>query len=419
MMTPSPRSTVAAARIFLCFAAAYFMSFALRSIGAVIAPELLRDFGLSNSELGALSSAYFLAFAAVQLPLGIWLDRFGARRTHGALLLVSALGCALFAMSDHVAGLWVGRALTGIGVAGALMAALKGFRFWFAPQRQQQLAAWMLVAGSFGALATTVPVRMALPHLGWRGLFWLAAGLFVLCSLLILLLLPHDEERSSKAQLDGGSLWAGYGQVFRDAYFWRFAIISILSHAGFVSLQTLWAGPWLIQVLGLSPADSAQVLFVFNLVLMGGFLGVGVIAPGIQRRGVPMPVIVAVGTACLLSVELMIAWASGASAWLLWPLLGLSSTFFAMLQPHVSLSFPAALTGRAYTGYNLLIFTAMFGWQWLFGVGADLWAATGRSGEAAFRATLFCAIAVQLTGLLLFWFWKAEPAAARQGRAGG
>ncbi len=80
--------------IFACFASAYFMSYALRAVNAVIAPDLMREFALSNAQLGSLSSAYFFAFALLQLPLGICLDRFGSRRTNALLLVVAALGCA-------------------------------------------------------------------------------------------------------------------------------------------------------------------------------------------------------------------------------------------------------------------------------------------------------------------------------------
>ena len=68
----------AAVRVFLAFASGYFMSYGLRSVNAVIAPDLIAEFGLTNAQLGSLSSAYFLAFASVQVPLGVLLDRFGS-----------------------------------------------------------------------------------------------------------------------------------------------------------------------------------------------------------------------------------------------------------------------------------------------------------------------------------------------------
>lgn len=123
-----PLRGATAARVFLCFASGYLLSYALRAINAVIAPSLTGELGLSNADLGLLSSAYLVSFGCMQLPLGIWLDRYGARRTEAALLLVAALGAAVFASSSSLAGLWIGRALIGIGVSACLMAAFKGYR---------------------------------------------------------------------------------------------------------------------------------------------------------------------------------------------------------------------------------------------------------------------------------------------------
>jgi sugar phosphate permease len=178
----------AALRVFSCLAAAYLLSYALRAINAAIAPELVAEFGLSNAELGSLSSAYFLAFAAMQLPLGVWLDRFGTRRTNATLLLVAAAGSLVFSSATSAGMLWVGRALIGAGLAGALMSSLRVFRFWYAADRQQQLLAMMLVVGSTGALLATAPSRLLLPYVGWRGLFVGTAIGLVLASAFLFLL---------------------------------------------------------------------------------------------------------------------------------------------------------------------------------------------------------------------------------------
>jgi predicted MFS family arabinose efflux permease len=388
--------------VFGLFAFAYLLSFAMRSVSAVIAPEMVHDFQLTNAQLGSLGSAYFLAFAALQLPLGIWLDRFGSRRTHATLLLLSVLGCVLFASAQSTAMLWVGRGLMGAGVAGALMAALKAFRFWYPPQRQQSLAAWMLMTGSLGALSATVPARWLINLVGWRGV------------------LPRDEERFSAQAAGQGlqsnagapaSLWGGYQAVFRDRYFWRFALLSLVTHASFVSVQSLWAGPWLIQVSGYSAERAAQILLLFNLTLMVGFLLVGVLMPWVRRRGWSMVRMTAIGVAIVIVLQLAIALNQWPIGWLLWPIFAFASTFMAMIQPHVSLTFPAALTGRAYTAYNLLIFLGIFGWQWLFGVIIDLLRATGLTNATAFRGSLLFCITTQILGLVVFCCWRAQPRA--------
>jgi MFS family permease len=113
--------------VFLPFVAAYFFSYAYRSINAVIAPDLTAAFSLSAAQLGLLTSVYFLAFAAFQIPVGILLDRFGPRRTNASLLLAAASGALVFALSQGVPALLAGRALIGLGVSACLMSSSKAF----------------------------------------------------------------------------------------------------------------------------------------------------------------------------------------------------------------------------------------------------------------------------------------------------
>ena len=71
------------------------------NVNAVIAPELTRELGVSAADLGLLTSAYLLAFGAVQLPLGLALDRYGGRRVEASLLLVAAAGCVEAFMASY------------------------------------------------------------------------------------------------------------------------------------------------------------------------------------------------------------------------------------------------------------------------------------------------------------------------------
>jgi predicted MFS family arabinose efflux permease len=396
-----------AVRVFLAFAGAYFLSYALRSVNAIIAPDLIAEFHLSNAQLGALSSAYFVTFAAMQIPAGVWLDRYGSRRVDGWLLIVAAAGCAVFALARDVTTLWVGRALVGIGVSCALMAALRAYRFWYAPARQQQLVAWMLVAGTLGALVTTVPVQAVLPHIGWRGVFWIAAALLCVASAAIFLRLPREPVRA--APEDGASSWAAYLQVYGNPYFWRFGVVSLTVQSTFIAFQGLWIGPWLRRVLGM-PADSAaQVLFVFNLVLMLGYLALGWAVPWLARNGLTPLRLVAASTALMLCVEVAIAFAGGSGAWLLWLALALASTGQSLAQTHVSLSMPEHLTGRAFTAYNLLSMGGIFLAQWLFGVTVDALGGLGGDDADTFRRAMLVWVAIQFGALMVLVFWRVQP----------
>ncbi|MBL8253669.1 MAG: MFS transporter, partial [Candidatus Competibacter sp.] len=151
-------STAVAWRIFLPFAAGYFLSYLYRAINAALSPYLATELRLDATDLGLLTSVYFLTFAAFQLPLGVLLDRFGPRRVEATLLLFAAAGAGLFAVSHSPLELIVGRGLIGLGVSACLMASFKAFVLWLPAERLPVANGWVLAAGGLGALAATAPV---------------------------------------------------------------------------------------------------------------------------------------------------------------------------------------------------------------------------------------------------------------------
>ncbi|MEZ5657867.1 MAG: MFS transporter [Burkholderiaceae bacterium] len=406
-----PLPSAAAWRVFSCLAGAYLLSYALRAINAAIAPELVAEFGLSNAELGSLSSAYFLAFASMQLPLGVCLDRFGTRRTNASLLLVAAAGSFVFSQAPDASWLWVGRAMIGAGLAGALMSSLRVFRFWYAPDRQQQLLAMMLVVGSVGALLATAPSRLLLPIVGWRGLF-IGTGIgLLLASTAIFLFLPRHEPDSARAKAGaGGAGFAGYLRFYGNPYFWRFAPLVLTLHASFVAFQSLWAGPWLTQVLAMSPAAAGQALFALNLVLMLSFLVLGGCVRWLTARGITIVQMCIFSSLAIIGLHV---WLSANQAALvgvaIWLIYALISTPFTLLQSHVCLSFPESMTGRALTAYNLFLFGGVFLVQWLFGVLID-WCGTFAATEVlAYRYALRIWIGLELVGVAWLIMFRVGP----------
>src|SRR5258708_34525812 len=177
--------------VFCPFAAGYYLSYFYRYINAVIAKDLVQDFGLAPGDLGLLTSAYFLAFAAFQLPLGVLLDRFGPRRCVAALMCVAAAGALTFGLARGLAMLSAGRALVGLGVSAGLGGRIKAFPLWFPRERLPALSGWVIGIGSLGALSATAPVQALARPLGWRALFLGLAALSFAPALLILFLVPE------------------------------------------------------------------------------------------------------------------------------------------------------------------------------------------------------------------------------------
>ncbi len=212
----------AAVAMFLCFAFAYFLSALVRAVVATLAPAFSADLDLDAADLGLLAGAYFLGFACVQLPLGTALDRAGPKQVLLALLSLAVIGCGLFALAGSFAGLTAARALIGMGVGACLMAPMTCFRRRFSPRAQMRATSWMLMTGSSGMVASTLPVQWLLPHLGWRGLFWLLAALFALAMLAIAAVVPRDAAVPPLAEGADRPAAGGYRAVFRHRTFIRF-----------------------------------------------------------------------------------------------------------------------------------------------------------------------------------------------------
>lgn len=415
-----------ALRVFLCFGGAYSLSYAFRAVNAVIAPALMSDLDLSNADLGLLSSAYFVSFASLQLPLGIWLDKYGARRTESALLLFAAAGAVIFAMSSSLAGLWIGRALIGVGVSACLMAPLKAYRQWHAPERQSQMMSQMLVAGTAGVLATTVPVAAAMPYIGWRGVFWIMAALIVIASGAIFFLLApvekkmetesgvaHNANELPKAAASAERQREGYARVFGNPFFRRLVPLGAINQGIFISLQTLWAGPWMVTVLGMSVAETSQVLFVFNFALMLAYLALSWWAPrhvsygGI--RGWPVLKVITVGLGGAILVQAAMLATSHPLSWILWIALAAFVSLGMLVATYVSLSFPPSLAGRANSAYNLMLFIGAFIAQWGIGLLIDMFERNGASPADAMRATVGVLLVFQIASLVAFLVNRAQP----------
>jgi predicted MFS family arabinose efflux permease len=372
-----------AVAVFLAFAFAYFFAAVLRAVTATLSPTLTQEFHLDAGELGLLAGGYFIGFAMIQLPLGTWLDRHGPRRVNLGFVTVAVLGCVAFALADSFHGLLAARVLCGVGVSSCLMAPLTGFRRWFTPEVQLRTNSWMLMSGSFGMVASTLPVQWLLPQVGWRPLFWGLAVLMALAMAVIGWLVP-DWDTSAANRKDGPK--ASYAEVWRHPYFWQMAPVGFFTYGGMIAVQSLWAGPWLVRVAGYDPVAAAGGLFIVNVAMLVTFWCWGLANPWLQRRGIVTDRLMAWGLPLhYLVLAALIALGPRAGAAML-ALYCVSSTFISLAQPAVGMAFPAVLAGRALAAYNLVIFLGVFVVQWGIGLAVDAFRGLGAGEVSAFRA---------------------------------
>ncbi len=389
----------AAIAVFLAFALAYFFSALLRAVTATLSPVLTEEFSLHARDLGLLAGGYFLGFAAMQLPLGAWLDQHGPKKVILWLLTVAVLGCAVFAVADGFTGLMVARLLMGMGVAACLMAPLTAYRRWFDAGTQLRANAWMLMTGSLGMLASTLPVQWLLPVIGWRGVSWVVAVLIAVAMLVIALIVPRWRSAQPGTATDArpAAPQGSYADIARNAYFRHTTPLGMVCFGGMVAIQSLWAGPWMTRVGGSTPLAAATGLFWINLSMLLTFWSWGLLLPRLTARGISVDSLVRrIQPLSFVALALLVLWGPAAGGWsfVLLALYCVLTTPSAQVQPVVALAFPPHLAGRALSAYNLVIFIGIFCVQWGIGLGADAFEAMGWSAVDALRGAMgvFCAV---------------------------
>jgi MFS family permease len=390
-------ATRTALLVFLPFASGYFLSYLYRSVNAVISADLIDEFGLSANALGLLTSAYFLGFATLQIPVGLLLDRVGPRRTNATLLLFAGSGALVFSMADGLAGLLLGRTLIGFGVAACLMSSIKAFTLWFPLERLPAMTGRMMFVGGLGAISATVPVEAALQITDWRGLFRLLAVATFVAAGVVFLKVP--EKRGERPHETFTAQLRGTAGVFVSPLFWRIALGTTLFQSFNMSVQGLWAGPWLMDVAGLGRQAVAFHLLALGVATMCGFLFWGALAARLGRRGIaPMSVLI-VASGMYLAVQLLLVFGAGNLALLIWIGWGFFGTSGSLAFAIVSQQFPVHLTGRATTALNLLVFMTAFASQWAFGAIVNRWPMPGGGYQTEGYAVAFGVfLALQLCG---------------------
>ena len=392
--------------VLLPFAAGYYLSYLFRSINALIAGDLTAELGLGAADLGLLTSVYFLVFAAVVLPCGVLLDRYGPRLIDSALLLLAAAGSLVFALPTASATLLVGRALIGLGVAVGLMAGLKAIVLWFPPERVALANGVYIMLGALGALSATGPAEAVVQTLGWRGLFAALAVASAAVALLILLVVPERKP----AQPAAASPRIGFLAIYLDPRFLRIAPLAALGVGMSFSLQGLWAAPWLTDVAGLDRSTVVGHLTLMAAALAASALLLGAAAERLRRAGMPTELFLACTLALSMTAQIALLLGLPVSSYLLFSIVAAAGAATVLSFAVLAQYFPKEVSGRANAALGVLNMGTAFGLQCLSGFIVALWPADGgRYPAEAHQAAMAAGLALQLVALAVFIAPRRRP----------
>lgn len=268
----------AAARVVSSLFLLFLMSQFYRATNAVLAPVFRDELGLSASQLGVLTGAFYAAFALAQIPVGVFLDRFGPRRTIAVMMLVPALGAFAVARAGDAAGLALGQAIMGAGCAVALSGAMVLFTRWFAPERFATMIALFSGLGNVGILLSATPFAVAVERFGWRPTF---DGLAVLNVVLVAQMVffvrdaPPGQVERTDARETFGAVVRGAGAVAGTRAIWPLLPLAFTSLSMVLVIRALWAGPYLADVYGLDAIERGNVLLLYTIAMLAGNVAIG------------------------------------------------------------------------------------------------------------------------------------------------
>lgn len=351
--------------IFLPFACGYFLSYLYRSTNAVLAPYLSNDLNLNAEQLGLITSAYFLTFGLFQLPLGVLLDKFGARKVQSILFLIAAIGAILFSLGNDVWSLVTARGLIGLGVSGALMAAFKAFAVWFPKERLPLLIGLFMSAGGMGAIVASTPLEMALQITDWRGVYLFIGIVTIFVGILIFFVVPEKQENNYNEK--ALPVLKVLKHIYTSYAFWRIGPLSGIAGGTGLAILGLWAGPWLSDIGKFNKNEIANILFISTIMMTIGTTSLGIITDYLRKFNIS-PVGVMGGALFVFIIPLTII-TFGIMPKAIWPWVILSITSLAATLAYAGLSqhFPTSYAARASTAINLICFLMAFIAQYAIG----------------------------------------------------
>lgn len=394
-------------RLFVPFGLGYFLSVLLGSANAIMSPILIREFGLSSSELGFMTSIYLISFGLAQFPLGVFLDRCGARRTLAPLLLVAAAACVVFGMSQNVVHLVVSRVMMGVGMSGCLMSAFKAYAEWLPADELPLAYSIESLTGGLGGMAASRPLSVLFDLADWRFCFIAFAVLTALTSLLIWFAAP--EKKGSGRRTTGPSFFSllrGMLGFLGDRRFWLVAPCVTAAQSVMFAYLYLWVSPWLRDAAGMNEAETGiYMLYACGGAAVGYFFN-GVAADWSSRvKWLSWERIYFSSGLVLTLLLFVIAAVNGRSAASLWGFVFFFSTMVMISFPIMRRLYDAEEVGRVLSLLNFLIFAVSFVFQWFIGLTLDLYpSAGGHFAPAGYRASLLAIAAVNAAAVVQLYF---------------
>ena len=394
--------------IFALATSLFFLSQFYRVSNAVIAPLLIQDLTLDTKAIGLISASFFYAFAFTQIPISLLLDKMGARSMMTALSLIGVIGAIIFSLADSLAVGVMGRALLGVGMACNLMGSYKLLTLWFSSRVFASLAGILVAFGSIGNMIATTPLVILVEQMGWRSGFQIIAFINLILTFLFFIIV-RDRPLHCTSYSDSAAEGMNIGQavsnlrvLFKQKDYWIISLGTFGRYGIYAAFQALWAGPYLMEVMGLSALTTGNLILLLNVGMILGSPICGTLSDRLFKTHKWVIVAGSIGIALTIIIMAIMPLDT--------PLYALGLLFFCfgffnatgiLMYPHIKELMPGKMSGAAMTGINF--FTMIGPAIFLQGLGTlmqTLYPAASRGAEAFHAAFIVCIACLGLITIL-------------------
>lgn len=392
-------------RLLIPYGTAFFIGMFIGSINSIIAPTIVSAFNLSPADLGLISSVTLISFGLTQIPLGVFLDKYGAKKTLTGMLAIAFTGILIFAASKTYLSLLTARSLIGIGFSGALMASFKSFTFWLPKKRLPLVFSIQSLMGGIGFMAATRPVSIALEYISWRAFLFVCAWVVFATVILMLTVVPDD----SPVKKEGNSfieIFKGMGKLAFDKRLFYVAPVVTATEVVLFSFSYLWIGPWLRDVAVMNERSVGLMMLLSSTGIAAGYFLNGALADYFTRinRLTWEKLYLYSGIILSLVFAVLTFYGNGRTA-PLWAVVMFFSTMTMISFPIIGRLFKEEETGRIFSLLNFIIFMASFLVQWIFGVILDQYPTIdGHYSPQGYRMGMILILLMNIAAVIHLYF---------------
>ena len=257
----------------LCFFYGFFQRFA----PSVMGDQLQRELQLDGLSVGNLSATYFYTYAAMQIPIGLLVDRYGPRRLMTIGIAVCALATVGFALTHEVLPAYACRLLVGFGAGFAFVCGMTLASRWFSPHRFGQVVGLTMMAGMAGGALAQGPLGAAVDAFGWRESLLASAVPGLLLALAVWLCVRDWPPGATPVVAPGAgrgsggrALWQSLKRVATRRQNLIVCFIGAAMSAPMLAFAGFWGVAWLMQTHGFTRPEAGATT---SLLLLGWAVG--------------------------------------------------------------------------------------------------------------------------------------------------